>query len=1694
MVDTRSDRVLERHIDGDTTVDEQGTRSRAFTVAAPESKLTTVVDGEEVSEENLAGQIAADKMRAFAPKGTEIKREFQRVDQFGRSVSKDAYIIDGYEVDHALIAFDNDAARYTNQYSVRGDETADDPYRVYLSKNTPHEIGAVSQGLTEEEFAYVHNLRKQVHTKRDEVMQAYSEEGQRELNSLSAELYGKNKDKLLAYQFMLNPYARKQADGSYVMDGDRYLTGLDDAYQYNARMAGRQAKVDGRFDAGAPEEDTSFLQDVKTEVVGSSTDRDTNLVSAYFRQTSGATALSRMEQLASAERYKDLDKKFTAQEKLAGVPPEYWAEIMGAKNDAQAMVIRDQVLIGLQDKAHMEASGFFANAAAGTAGVLLDPVGWVAGGVGTRVGMGTYNGLRALGTTSAQALPKMLPSSALPFIKGMSTEGAAKVSSWVAGSTAGSAALYAPNALTDPTTSARHYMLSVLADGAMGGGFGLMGVGNRALAGTKLGDKIGLFNADVLKKAEVARDAYFERVSMDKADALASLNRTTDAAGVMTTQEFRDAVVRELEVVKTEKAVAEPKSEAQLQARLESGGFDPAESLAAQTTDAMYTALRTRLTADEKGEVIQRVAKQFGLDNVDETGKLVPLTNEQKVDLLDKFTVDVLADMTIKEKQTVEALLPEIKQLMVNEQQLAIERYNNSGQAKVDAEALKAPTLGGYVGQVLGNGVAKEMTVHFLASENPAMNYIGHHVTELAQGMSGNVTRRASGGLTKARVYDQLMTEYMPGLEEAVNAFGASKGHGAYQRAQALESAADSNATVREFGREAQLYFNAKRMGKTDYVANPHVQKFMDGHWTKFTQRAHNELVSAKVAGYKANRQITNYVPRVYEKHTVEAMVAQHGEKNIVRAIEKGLLAAPQNEGKLPLDPKDLRKLAEGRLSAIRGLDDSVDQYMPGLESASKERLEMDLSANHGGFTLVDLVKQDIADVGQRYTHRASGWIGLAESTDGVINSNIAWDTFKQEAARQSKDGRMAKDAQLLEDVYAMMMGMPTRGGLPGYLRTLRDMAVVTQMGALGLNEVMEAGLSINRAVIHTMRDPEVAGQYFSASRGGKQTEGLLQDVVSLTGITDAMDKLERHGTHLDQANPSDSKIGRAMDSTAYYMSGGENLPLAKRLLAQTTGFNMARRAKYRVAQMSMALDLAKRIGNQSNRKALTSDARLRDLGALEKDGSSVLSTIFNDPNKAVYKNGNLERINFDRLTTQEKNNLGNVLYRAASQDVQKHIIGETPAYLNNPYWNVALQYLSFPLVATNKNLARNMKFADIESITGLMLNLGVTGLVQYTMAQLGLRKGDDVGENTYKYYSSAGILPDISIMGMDAINGDLPDLGKIPITSVMRNYGNAIGGTAQYVMSAVSDDEDKKGVPLDDYKSIMYLNNHATLRAMYNVFNDEIGANVVDGKNREKLRELKQRASTTQAYEPQEYLSEEELTFKLPVRPSNRLSIAERPQVEPKPSKKEQALATQNAAAVNASIDAGPYAEFAKVMSRVEAGTAGADSINYKAAPHADKNFKPTESTLSEVITEGKRLVRAQRANGVTSASSAMGKYQMITGTIEGGMRYLKLPKDTVFTEEVQDRIAVEYILKKKRPAIQRYMEKQQPSKSDETEALLGLAKEWASFPVPHAMQGHFNYVKQGESYYRNNGDGASDAAHVSVTEAKEVLKSLRT
>jgi len=118
-----------------------------------------------------------------------------------------------------------------------------------------------------------------------------------------------------------------------------------------------------------------------------------------------------------------------------------------------------------------------------------------------------------------------------------------------------------------------------------------------------------------------------------------------------------------------------------------------------------------------------------------------------------------------------------------------------------------------------------------------------------------------------------------------------------------------------------------------------------------------------------------------------------------------------------------------------------------------------------------------------------------------------------------------------------------------------------------------------------------------------------------------------------------------------------------------------------------------------------------------------------------------------------------------------------------------------------------------------------------------------------------------------------------------------------------------------------------------------------------------------------------------------------------------------------------------------------------------------------------------------------AVGRFQTIPTTLDMAIDALGLSDDTVFNENTQDRIGM-YLVTQKRPEVGKYLEGDNSVSQDE--AMLQLAKEFASFPVPYDMTiergGKTVELKKGDSYY-----GSGNKAQHTFEEVEDELDKLR-
>lgn len=171
--------------------------------------------------------------------------------------------------------------------------------------------------------------------------------------------------------------------------------------------------------------------------------------------------------------------------------------------------------------------------------------------------------------------------------------------------------------------------------------------------------------------------------------------------------------------------------------------------------------------------------------------------------------------------------------------------------------------------------------------------------------------------------------------------------------------------------------------------------------------------------------------------------------------------------------------------------------------------------------------------------------------------------------------------------------------------------------------------------------------------------------------------------------------------------------------------------------------------------------------------------------------------------------------------------------------------------------------------------------------------------------------------------------------------------------------------------------------------------------------------------------------------------------------------------------------ASMSVLRSLIGKGEGGYNSVNLGeryGQKAATRNL--TEMTVNQIMA-------AQKAKEFNT----VGRYQMIPSTFAAGVKALGLTGSEKFTPQLQERFFSEYLIQKAGGGdALAYI---QGKHNDINRALVAIAKEWASFPVPAAMQGHKTHVEAGQSYYHKVGN---NKAHLSLSDARAALMHARS
>ena len=275
------------------------------------------------------------------------------------------------------------------------------------------------------------------------------------------------------------------------------------------------------------------------------------------------------------------------------------------------------------------------------------------------------------------------------------------------------------------------------------------------------------------------------------------------------------------------------------------------------------------------------------------------------------------------------------------------------------------------------------------------------------------------------------------------------------------------------------------------------------------------------------------------------------------------------------------------------------------------------------------------------------------------------------------------------------------------------------------------------------------------------------------------------------------------------------------------------------------------------------------------------------------------------------------------------------------------------------------------------------------------------------------------------------------------------------------------------------------------------------------KTPETKTKAPETKTKAPETKAKEPETKAKAP-----EVKVAESPKATTEPVKQVQPpkattepvppIKTPPSAAISTASKIGKVA--------VGVGLAGllmkAESSDYNQLVIPTKEYRkemPQKANLTGMTIKGVLDYQNEMNKSGKYPSSAVGKYQIIRGTLESAVDYFKKKPDsgitlnTNFDETTQDKIYREYLISGKRKAVEDYVTGKKTGPDALIAAQLDMAQEFASFSVPEDInrpadpKGNWDarLVKKGESYYI--GDKGGNKASVTPEMSAKALNEER-
>lgn len=686
-----------------------------------------------------------------------------------------------------------------------------------------------------------------------------------------------------------------------------------------------------------------------------------------------------------------------------------------------------------------------------------------------------------------------------------------------------------------------------------------------------------------------------------------------------------------------------------------------------------------------------------------------------------------------------------------------------------------------------GRGMAKDIA-QLLRSEAPSANFLGGAVFESPHGYGRG---HGVAAMYQDQYTKRLQSEFLP-VQDHMMSWAKRHNHALLGNRVHI-----SNAGQEAFGREVILEINARNMDRT-YSKDADVLGAANA-----IQR--NTDLAIKVGrgrpgqygidGFDTIRS-RPYYPQVWQGKKLRDLIRRGviDETSVSQALANGYRQAgmlrtkdaqavadavvarmlnsaddfPGNltdilngDGRAYME--DMLRQAGMSRGRIKGIIDRISRNKDdaGKLREVKHRNEIDLeytipTKDGSNLQIVDLLNHDVTDVMTRYNRRIAGSAGLARV--GLTNRSMRETVISAIQKEQEFLGEQAVDPNLLRAMFTEFDGGPAHGywqrqttpGTRPAVALAKRLTRLSLLQKLGAAQLAETGAQMAAIGLQNWAHRAIT-QRISAM-GRAQQQALKDDLAFMTGRIGEDQRFLAQ--HLDMDSVS------TQDASTWLQFAQRWSAKAEYIQSYTSAFNHIRGWQ----QTTAALGITDKVilGIRDGMADGISDTLRKRLEFDFGIGDTVISDI-----EKLIKDGTIEfgstssgksfvnRLNMDKWESK----LGGVdsldlfsqgITRSVNQQVQRSMAGESDAWMRTEAAGLLMQLKMFPLQAISKQATRNLRFADMESLTALTAGLA-TAYLAITIRDMHDnrdRSTMDTAKAAFGYSNMTGFIP----MGFDPV------------------------------------------------------------------------------------------------------------------------------------------------------------------------------------------------------------------------------------------------------------------------------------------------------------------------------------------------------